>query len=456
MGAATISFRANAGKRYKTSHKISQTMVVLASVVAPQSSLKVGNPETTTTLPSVPMPMRARMPTKFAFGGDYGAGGGSAGGGDEGGMSIVRQEMQSLVYKNQGPRSGLSEWAMPMKKPRNWRNPGRREEHHFRGTSITVRTPPHAATRDARNPDAPYVISQVFPPIAPRTASHSHQPRKSSVEPAEAAEPAYKRQLRDEEPVTEHSAAFDAAEEVVPAAPAAAQKKSKPSRSVFDDQVAHYHKLLRSKMATRFSTLRRVFRKIDADASGQCDRGELKYMLNAMFNLRVPDAVMERMIDLADHDGDGNIRFDEFARVFTADDIFNMKNTLSAVDVAKYGTAEVEDERAPLDPRSPTHQVRRHHSHFPPGEFVATNDAVFLAQEAARFIPRVLTSSHGRGFDHSSPPRTTFKPLNLRDRAASHTMLAAGRSTGCRVPFTLEWPLHLEDNKEHKEAFTKA
>ena len=51
-----------------------QTMVVLASVLAPQSSLKVGKSETTTTLPSAPMPMRARTPTKFAIGGD-GAGG---------------------------------------------------------------------------------------------------------------------------------------------------------------------------------------------------------------------------------------------------------------------------------------------------------------------------------------------------------------------------------------------
>ena len=182
-------------------------------------------------------------------------------------------------------------------------------------------------------------------------------------------------------------------------------------------------------------------------------------MLNAMFNLKVPNDVMDRLIDLADYDGDGQIKFDEFARVFTASDIFNMKRTLSAVDLSKYGVAEVVDDRAPLDPRAHPGKVMRHHSHFSPGSFVAENDVVSLAQTAAHFIPRVLTSSHGRSADfrgHESPTRVRFIPPPPRSLLQSSAMLAAGKSSGARVPLTLEWPLNLEDNKEHRETVASA
>ena len=88
-----------------------------------------------------------------------------------------------------------------------------------------------------------------------------------------------------------------------------------------DAAVSCYHKLLRNKLAGRFSSLRRSFRQIDADASGTCDRGELKFMLAAMFSLDIPGAVMDRLIDLADYDGDGQIKFNEFARIFSSDDV---------------------------------------------------------------------------------------------------------------------------------------
>jgi Ca2+-binding EF-hand superfamily protein len=90
------------------------------------------------------------------------------------------------------------------------------------------------------------------------------------------------------------------------------------SHMSIDDQVAHYRRALQAKFASRFSQLRRAFRLIDGDHNNRCDRQELKGMLNSMFNLAIPEQVLDRMIDLADTDGDGSIGWDEFAAVFTS------------------------------------------------------------------------------------------------------------------------------------------
>jgi len=87
---------------------------------------------------------------------------------------------------------------------------------------------------------------------------------------------------------------------------------------------------LKSLVSSRFKEMRRAFRLIDTDASGECDPEELKFMLNAMFNLSIPDNVLNRLIDLADFDGDGSIDFAEFCRLMTADNVLKMKNTLVA------------------------------------------------------------------------------------------------------------------------------
>ena len=103
-----------------------------------------------------------------------------------------------------------------------------------------------------------------------------------------------------------------------------------------DDEVYFHHQQLKRLMETRFSEIRRAFRLIDEDSSGTCDRRELKFMLNAMFNLSIPDHVLDRLIDLADFDGDGQIDFAEFARLMTAENVLNMKNTLVA-DTSAWG-----------------------------------------------------------------------------------------------------------------------
>ena len=115
-------------------------------------------------------------------------------------------------------------------------------------------------------------------------------------------------------------------------APSAAETKIVAS----DEEVKHHFAVLKRLMETRFSEMRRAFRLIDEDASGTCDRGELKFMLNAMFNLTIPDHVLDRLIDLADFDGDGTINFAEFCRLMTAEDVLNMKKTLVA-DTSAWG-----------------------------------------------------------------------------------------------------------------------
>jgi Ca2+-binding EF-hand superfamily protein len=103
-----------------------------------------------------------------------------------------------------------------------------------------------------------------------------------------------------------------------------------------DEEVAHWFKIMQEKMTTRFAELRRAFRTLDEDASGELDREEFKQVMN-MFNLGVPDRVMDKLIDLADFDGDGSINYAEFARIFTTENVLNMKKTVQAIETDGFG-----------------------------------------------------------------------------------------------------------------------
>lgn len=120
-----------------------------------------------------------------------------------------------------------------------------------------------------------------------------------------------------------------------------AAKDERVSLRATDEELYHHWFNLKRLMETRFSELRRAFRLIDEDSSGSADRSELKFMLNAMFNLSIPEHVLDRMIDLADFDGDGSINFAEFARIMTADNILKLKNTLVA-DTSAWGSKDPE------------------------------------------------------------------------------------------------------------------
>lgn len=107
-----------------------------------------------------------------------------------------------------------------------------------------------------------------------------------------------------------------------------------------DQDVEYWFKIMQEKMTTRFAELRRAFRTLDEDASGNLDRSEFKNVL-IMFNLGIPDNVINKLIDLADYDGDGSINFAEFARIFTTESVMNMKKTLQADPTADVQGAKI-------------------------------------------------------------------------------------------------------------------
>ena len=124
-----------------------------------------------------------------------------------------------------------------------------------------------------------------------------------------------------------------------------------------EEDVKYWHKMLRRCFETRFGELRRAFRLIDEDGSGDCDREELKHAIEMMFNLGIPEHVMDKIIDLADYDGDGQISFAEFARVATEEDVFNMKQTLQA-DVSGFGRKDAALQLAEIDRQKQAAQKR--------------------------------------------------------------------------------------------------
>ena len=77
------------------------------------------------------------------------------------------------------------------------------------------------------------------------------------------------------------------------------------------------HDKIRNHFATRFTEVRRGFRLLDEDHSGRLDRDELKAVL-MMFNLDIKAHLIDKIIDIADADGSGDIDYAEFAQYETA------------------------------------------------------------------------------------------------------------------------------------------
>lgn len=71
----------------------------------------------------------------------------------------------------------------------------------------------------------------------------------------------------------------------------------------------------------------KMFRAMDEDHSGACDRSEVRLMVQFLnLDTVIRPQVVEELINLMDVDGDGTIIYKEFARVVTAPDLFNMED----------------------------------------------------------------------------------------------------------------------------------
>ena len=110
---------------------------------------------------------------------------------------------------------------------------------------------------------------------------------------------------------------------------------------ISEDELRKAHAQIRDHFMTRFSQVRRGFRMLDEDSSGKLTYAELKSVV-MMFNLKIPAKIVQKIIELADWDGSGDIDYAEFARIISAEDIVYLKDSLTADDAAMgQGTTHV-------------------------------------------------------------------------------------------------------------------
>lgn len=200
--------------------------------------------------------------------------------------------------------------------------------------------------------------TEVQRPEAPATAAY-----RAKREKVEAAQRAKAEAIR-----AASAAQIKAVQEA-----AAPPPKKDPFENIDPLELQRFHKLIADKFKTRFSEVRKGFRILDQDQSGMLSRKEMKAVVH-MFNLSVPDRILEAFVELADYDGvrrqalpqpasatpsrrlakrvwlsssvclrpahrsivpprrpqSDAVKYDEFARIMTADDILEMKDTLMA------------------------------------------------------------------------------------------------------------------------------
>ena len=112
------------------------------------------------------------------------------------------------------------------------------------------------------------------------------------------------------------------------AAEAAAQAQEGKAQRAMPDEMKRQMVKCQAKLKEWFEEenkrFRRVWRAMDEDHNGWCDRSEVR-TLPMRTNLQhfCPPRVFDALIDLMDIDGDGRILYNEFVRVIMARDVFN-------------------------------------------------------------------------------------------------------------------------------------
>lgn len=128
-----------------------------------------------------------------------------------------------------------------------------------------------------------------------------------------------------------------------------------PFAAVSKEELSRAHRAFAKHFFRRFGTIRRGFRLLDADNTGVLTRAEFRN-LDDLFNLdgQFDKRVMDCLIKLADYDNSGVIKFAEFARLISAEDILNLKDTLTADPNAHH---EFGGDYPKGDPRAPKIRV---------------------------------------------------------------------------------------------------
>jgi len=88
---------------------------------------------------------------------------------------------------------------------------------------------------------------------------------------------------------------------------------------VTDEELELAHDMIRDRLSTRFATFRRAFRMLDADGSGKCERNECLRMLMLLNLSNIRQAVMVKLAEICDANGDG-VGYDEFCDLLMAED----------------------------------------------------------------------------------------------------------------------------------------
>jgi len=121
-----------------------------------------------------------------------------------------------------------------------------------------------------------------------------------------------------------------AAEEAAKLAAEEAAKRGAASRaaaaagSISDEQLRMVHKIVKQRLSTQFAEIRTAFRSFDKDHSGNISSEECTDALLSL-NVGVPRKWIDHLVNVADYDRDGEINYQEFARILTCDDITKFK-----------------------------------------------------------------------------------------------------------------------------------
>jgi len=129
------------------------------------------------------------------------------------------------------------------------------------------------------------------------------------------------------------------AEDITSLAPGGVPGARKPKapeihvRGVPLSKIKAAQKVVRERLIINAKSISQAFKKVDADGSGTLSREEILQMLNDYYILKYQDfytkeirgdctiAQIHALLDLVDSDGDGKIKYMEFARILSIDDL---------------------------------------------------------------------------------------------------------------------------------------